>query len=86
VACESDQPSAVLDGLSTGRTAVAAFVDAPVLLRVDDELVAVGGDGTVLVDVEGRRQVVRGDRARFPAAPGPHRLETPMAEVIAISP
>jgi hypothetical protein len=86
VACESDQPSAVLDGLSTGRTAVAAFVDAPVLLRVDDELVAVGGDGTVLVDVDGRRQVVRGHRARFPAAPGPHRLETPMAEVIAISP
>jgi len=86
VACESDDPTAVLDGLRAGRTALAAAVDAPVLLRVDDELVALGGDGTVLVDADGRRRVVRGERARFAGAPGPHRLETPLAAVVAITP
>ncbi|WP_216853635.1 CehA/McbA family metallohydrolase [Phytoactinopolyspora halotolerans] len=75
----------VLDGLRAGRTAVAQRRDAPVLLRVDDEFVALGADGTVLVDVEGRRRVVRGEVARFPAAPGPHRLETPDAAVVAIT-
>ncbi|HEU0213091.1 MAG TPA: CehA/McbA family metallohydrolase [Jiangellaceae bacterium] len=86
VACESDEPAAVLDGLRAGRTALAAGIDDPALLRVDDELVAVGADGTLLTDRHGRRQVVRGDLARFPATPGPHVLETPLAEVVAISP
>ena len=86
VACESDEPAAVLDGLRAGRTGLAAGVDDAVLLRVDDELVAVGADGTLLTDRNGSRQVVRGEIARFPATPGPHRLETPMAEVVAISP
>jgi hypothetical protein len=86
VACESDEPAAVLDGLRAGRTALAAGVDDPVLLRVDDELVAIGTDGTLMADRYGRRLVVRGDVARFPAAAGPHRLETPLAEVVAISP
>jgi hypothetical protein len=86
VACESDQPAAVLDGLRAGRTALAAGVDEPVLLRVDDELVAIGADGTLLTDPYGRRRVVRGETARFPGAPGPHLLETPLAEVVAISP
>ncbi len=77
---------AVLDALRAGRTAVAAGIDAPALLRADDELIAVGADGTVLVDVDGRRSVVRGELARFPAAPGPHRLETPDAAVVALTP
>jgi hypothetical protein len=84
VASESDDQAAVLEGLRAGRSALAAGVDAPVLLRVDDELVAVGGDGTQLVDRDGRRQMVRSDLARFPATPGPHRLETPLAEIVAI--
>ena len=86
VACESDQPADVLDGLRAGRTALAAGVDEPVLLRVDDEFVAIGADGTLLTDRYGRRRVVRGEMARFPAAAGPHLLETPLAEVVAISP
>jgi hypothetical protein len=84
VAAESAEPEAVLDGLRAGRTALAASAGAPALLRVDDELVAVHADGTVLLDSEGRRRPVRGDLARFPAAPGPHRLETPLASVVAI--
>lgn len=86
VATESSEPAAVLDGLRAGRTALAASVGAPVLLRVDDELVAVDADGTVLLDAEGRRRPVRGDLARFASAPGPHRLETPLAAVVAITP
>jgi hypothetical protein len=84
VACESDDQAAVLNGLRAGRTALAAGVDAPALLRVDDEFVALGGDGTHLVDRDGRRTPVRGDAVRLPAAPGPHRLETPSAEILAI--
>jgi hypothetical protein len=86
VACESTEPDAVLDGLRAGRTALAASIDAPVLLRIEDEFVAVGADGAVLVDTDGRRRIVRGDVARLAAAPGPHRLETPMAAVVAITP
>lgn len=86
VACESDEPGAVIDALRAGRTALAAGVDDAVLLRVDDELVAIGADGTLLTNRNGGRQVVRGEVARFPGTPGPHLLETPMAEVIAISP
>ncbi|MGH8777422.1 MAG: CehA/McbA family metallohydrolase, partial [Jiangellaceae bacterium] len=86
VACASAEPEDVLDGLRAGRTALAVSVDAPVLLRVENELVALGADGTVLVDAEGKRHVVRTEMVRFPATPGPHRLETPMAAVVAIAP
>ncbi|NEA24952.1 CehA/McbA family metallohydrolase [Actinomadura bangladeshensis] len=75
----------VLGGLVAGRTAVSAGRDAPVLLRVEDELIAVGGDGTVLVGPDGRRTAVRGDRVRIPAErPGMHRLESHENEVIAL--
>ena len=93
VACDVDAAAAgpaeaaaaVLDGLAAGRTAIGASYDAPVLLRVDDELVAIGADGAVLVDVDGRRRPVRDDLARFPAAAGPHWLETTRAEIMAIT-
>ena len=85
VAAESEDQAAVLAGLRAGRTALAAGVDAPVLLRVGDEFVAVGADGTHLVDRHGRRTPVRGDLARLRAAPGPHHLVTPGAEILAIA-
>ncbi|MFC6879239.1 MULTISPECIES: PHP domain-containing protein [Actinomadura] len=75
----------VLGGLAAGRTAVAAGRDAPVLLRVEDDLIAVGADGTVLVRPDGRREVVRGDHYRTAAkADGMHRLESYENEVIAL--
>ncbi|WP_166355710.1 CehA/McbA family metallohydrolase [Phytoactinopolyspora limicola] len=76
----------VLDGLRHGRVAVTSAFDAPVLMRVDDELVAVGGDGTLLTDRFGHRRPVHGDVVRFRAADGPYRLETPDAAVVAITP
>ena len=86
VAAEAAAPDAVLDGLRAGRTAVSSSVDAPVLLRVDGELLAVDAAGTVLVDAYGRRRTVHSERVGFPGAAGPHRLETPLGEVVAISP
>lgn len=93
VACDVDAATAgpaeaaaaVLAGLDAGRTAISPSYDAPILLRVEDELVALGADGTVLVNLDGRRQTVRGDLARFPTATGPHRLETTRAEVLALT-
>lgn len=86
VAATSTEVGDVMTALRNGRTAISAGVDAPVLLRVDDEFVVLDGDGAVLIDTEGRRRIVRGSAARLPSAPGPHRLETPLAEVLAITP
>jgi hypothetical protein len=80
----ADLPGAALAALAAGRTAITAGQDAPALLRVGDELVALGADGTTLLDAEGRRRTVHGDVVRMPAAPGPHRLETHRAEVVAL--
>lgn len=74
VACAEESTEAVLAGLRAGRTAVSANRDGPVLLRVGDELVAVGADGLLLVEPDGRRTPLRADRVRRPAGPGPHLL------------
>jgi hypothetical protein len=75
----------VLGALAAGRTAVSAGRDAPVLLQIEDELVALGADGTVLIRPDGERVAVRGDDVRVPAkGPGTHRLETHENEVIAL--
>lgn len=87
VAAASPAVPDVLDALRAGRTSLSWGVASPALLRVDGELVAVGGDGLLLADVWGRRRVVRGELARFPGAEGPHRLETPAtAAVVAVTP
>ncbi|MFF4190590.1 CehA/McbA family metallohydrolase [Nonomuraea sp. NPDC001831] len=80
----AEEPGAVLDGVRAGRTAVSAAPDAPLLLRLGDELLALDADGLVLVRPGGARQVVRGERALLPATEGRHRLETHENEVIAL--
>lgn len=88
VECEDqdqDDVAAVFAGLHAGRAAVSAHREGPVLLRIDDELVAVDAGGTVLADPEGRRRPVRGPLARFAGAPGPHWLETGESEVLALT-
>jgi len=81
VQCAEDD---VLGGLADGRIAISAGRDAALLLRVGDELVALGADGSYLVDAEGARRVVLGDRRAFPAGPGPYRLEAPDNSVLAL--
>jgi hypothetical protein len=75
----------VLDGLRAGRTAITAQPDGPLLLRVGDELLALGAEGLLLTDPAGRRRVVTTDPATFRAAPGPHWLEDARTAVRAIS-
>jgi PHP domain len=75
----------VLGGLGAGRTAISADYDAPVLLRVGDELVAVDADGAMLVCPSGRRIPVRGDRASFAGHSQPHVLELDDRTVVAIA-
>ena len=58
----------------------------PVLLRVGDELVADRADGAVLVDADGRRRRVLGQRAVFQdAGRSPFRLEDADRRLLAIT-
>jgi hypothetical protein len=75
----------VLGGLRAGRVAISSASSGPLLLRVGDELVALGGDGAVLTGPDGRRRIVRGDTATFPAEPAPHWLEDQETRVLAVS-
>lgn len=95
VAAEDHSTEAILAAVAAGRTAITRFPtpDEPALVRVDDDLVAVAADGTVLVDIEGRRRLVRGERDIFRVGPaertegadaGPYRLETVDGSLLAI--
>ncbi|MFC6074923.1 CehA/McbA family metallohydrolase [Microbispora bryophytorum] len=74
---------AVVWAVAEGRTAVSASPGAPLLLRLEDEFLAVDADGLVLWGPQTRR-MVRGDLALLPAHPGVHRLETHANEVVAL--
>lgn len=91
VACErsrvdgGDPVGAVLDGLRAGRVAVSAAYAEPVLLRLGNELVAVGAAGLLVSGPDGRRIPVRGDRVTIPAGPGPRWLEDHDTTVVALT-
>ncbi|WP_242907455.1 CehA/McbA family metallohydrolase [Actinomadura terrae] len=85
VLAEDASADGVVAALRSGRTSVSADPRAPVLLRVEDDLIALDADGTVLVGPGGRRVAIRGDHVSVPAKdPGMHRLETHTNEVIAL--
>ncbi|MGN9893462.1 CehA/McbA family metallohydrolase [Micromonospora sp. L31] len=81
---DREPQAAVLDALAAGRTAVSAGPDAPLLLRLGDELLALDADGMLLGCPDGSHRVVRGDRCRLPAGDGLHVLESHRMEVIAL--
>jgi hypothetical protein len=85
VACAERTVPAVLEGLAAGRVAISSGPNGPVLLRLGDELVAVDAEGSLLVDLSGRRRLVPGDLARFPAPTGPCWLEDDRAQILALS-
>ena len=85
VECADAEPAAILDGLRSGRVAVSAERDGPVLLRHDGELVAVGADGLTLAGPDGPYRRVRGDRARLAGKPGYHRLLSPAGATLALT-
>ncbi|UUL76966.1 hypothetical protein NG819_04690 [Pseudarthrobacter sp. Fe7] len=85
---QSEDPgeAGLLSALKTGPTALSMGIDAPLLLRVDGELLAIDAEGTILVDFEGRRQLIRNPREALnvPGA-GPYRLETADRRIIALT-
>lgn len=85
---QSADPSeeGVLAALKTGPTALSMGIDAPLLLRVDGELLAIDAEGTILVDFEGRRQLIRDSYAAIDAqGAGPYRLETSDRRILALT-
>lgn len=82
VACAGDD---VLAGLAAGRTAINAGYEAPLLVHVGADLVAMDAEGAVLVCPDGRRTLVREPRAQFDDHPGPHLLEDDDRAVLAIA-
>lgn len=76
----------VLAGLRAGRVAISADPTAPVVIRLDNELLVDGGDGTSLVDEVGWRRPVTAGRQRFSPGTGAHRLVAADGRVIALTP
>jgi hypothetical protein len=79
-------PAAILSAVRAGRVAISATRDGPVLLRQDDEFVAVGADGLTLAGPEGGYLRVRGDLATLPGKPGYHRLLDARGATLALTP
>jgi len=82
--------TAILSAVRSGRVAISATRDAPVLLRVDagpdGDLVAVGADGLILAGPEGPYLRVTSDAATLPGKPGYHRLLDARGATLALTP
>jgi len=74
----------VLGGVAAGRTAVSADPTGPVLLRLGDELLALGADGLLLSGFDAGRRPVVGERAVLGGAGGPWWLEDDQMRVLAV--
>src|SRR5204863_9966662 len=74
----------VLGGVAAGRTTVCAHPSGPVLLRLGDELVAVGAEGLLLTGFDAGRRVVTRDRVVFQGGEGPWWLEDDQMRVQAL--
>jgi hypothetical protein len=75
----------VLGAMAAGRTAISAGPDAPVLLHVGDEFVAVDADGAMLVCPDGRRTPARGGQHWFAGHDGPHLLERSDRTIVSVA-
>jgi hypothetical protein len=85
VAADAAEPSAILDAIRAGRTAISAGRDGPVLLRIGDELVASEADELILAGPDGPKARIRGRLAKFPAAEGCHRITDLSGATIALT-
>ena len=85
VECAGDKPEAVLDGLRAGRVTISALRDGPVLLRGDDEVIAIDAEGAILAGPDGPRARVRRPRQHFPGATGYHRLIDDTGAILALT-
>ena len=78
-------PQDIIDGLRTGRTAISASAQGPVLLRQDGSLIAIDADGLTLAGPEGPRQRITGNLAIMNSRPGYHRLLDPTGATLALT-
>ena len=85
VECDGEGPDDVLDGLRSGRSAISAHRDGPVLLRMDGEFIAVGAEGATMAGPDGPFALVRSPVATFPAGDGFHRLLDPTGATLALT-
>ena len=81
-----DDDGGVLGALRAGRVAVSAGPRAPLVVRVESEIVVVDGDGTALASSDGKLRMVRGDMARMGSGSGPHRLVADDGTTLAFAP
>ena len=72
----TELPTATLEALSAGRTALSWSYTAPVLVRADDELIALDAPNTLVITPDGTRHPIHTSQAHLPATPGPHLLIT----------
>ena len=87
VECDDDAGvDGVLSGLRAGRVAISASRNGPVLVRHDEDFVAVGADGLLLAGPEGPYRRIAGDVAHLPGRAGYHRLLTPAGATVALTP
>ena len=86
VLCADPGAACVLDGLRAGRVAISASRDGPLLLRQEDELLAVAADGLVVAGPSGPYRRISGDLVRLPGAAGYQRLLTPTGATLALTP
>jgi hypothetical protein len=86
VLCTDPSEAGVFDGLRAGRVAISASRDGPLLLRQEDELVAMAADGLVLAGPSGPYRRISGDLVRLPGAAGYQRLLTPAGATLALTP
>jgi hypothetical protein len=76
----------VLDALCAGRVALSADPAGPVVLRVGDELLVRGGEGTLLHAAEAAPRPVRAGAVTLAAGEGPYRLASPSGRTLALTP
>ncbi len=75
----------VLGAVRAGRTSISTDPHGPVLLRLGDDLVAVGADGALLTGFDRGRRRMLGDRVVTPAGAGPWWLEDDHMSVLALT-
>ncbi|MDF5753823.1 CehA/McbA family metallohydrolase [Spongiactinospora sp. TRM90649] len=76
-------PASIVNAIRAGRTAVSASPDGPLLLRHGPDFLVLDAEGLILWG-PAIRHVIQAPLTTLPAQPGPHRLETPRNEIIAL--
>ena len=75
-------PTATLQALAAGRTALSWSYTAPVLIRADDELIALDAPNTLVISPDGTRHPVPTPKTHLPATLGPHLLITHTGQLL----